>query len=111
MEYTCSKEKEIDKLTVAVFGNGKKGLISIMEGMVNQIGYLTKTSISIKANVETLLHFQTQVETQESDKKEFKQQLIQLNKEKEIDRRWRISLIITTIISLIGIIITLIIKI
>ena len=100
MERKCNKEKEIDKATNAIFGNGKKGLITLVQGMSDQIGYLTKSVDSIKTDLKVLLHFQTQIETREESREVDKKKLLEIEKEHLINKRWRIGLIIVAIISL-----------
>ena len=110
MEHKCSKTKEIDKLTSAIFGNGKKGLITITQGLVDKIEYVTQTTESINADIKVLLQFQTQVETREVERHDFNLELEKVKESNKKDRKWRTGLIISTILSLIGVIITLYIK-
>lgn len=110
MEHKCSKEKEIDKLTRSIFGNGKKGLTTITQGLCDQMKYLRSSTDDIKADVKVLVQFQTQVETREKERHEFRLELQNLKNDVKIDRKWKTRLIITTIVSLLGVIVTLIIK-
>lgn len=107
MDCKCSKTKEIDKTTSTIFGNGKKGLVSITERLVEQLGYLTKTIDSVKTDVKVLLHFQTQVETREKDRIYYEVQLATMKNQHLYNKRWRIGLVITTIISISGLLIKL----
>ena len=57
----CSKEKEIEKITKALWvGNGKKPLASLPD----QVDNIGKSIEIIQSDIKVLLQFQTQVEVQ-----------------------------------------------
>lgn len=95
--YSCSKEKEIEKLNDAVFGNGADGLLEDIKIM--------------KADIKCLLHFQTQTVTKEEERKVQLKELNALKEREEKNRKWLIRLVVSTFLAISGLAITVLIAI
>lgn len=105
--HNCTKSNEIESIKKAVFGNGKRGLVSYMTESFQKIDSLSKAVETVQADVKVLLQFQTQVEVTAQRDEIHEKKLESLRQEKRTDKKWRTGLTITTILGLLGIVATL----
>jgi hypothetical protein len=115
MIHHCNKEHEIeqinsklDKLGKVVLGNGSQGLVTITSNLAERIEAVIENVDTIKADVKVLLQFQVQTETKEQERIKHQEQVQQWKEERNTNYRWRVGLTITSIIAILGLIITLI---
>jgi len=109
--HECNKSNEIEQLRKAVYGNGKKGLVGytveLFEKVDNFQKSTTKAVEEIQANVKVLVRFQTQMETKEKQEKLYEDRISTLKNNEIKAKRWRIIFASSTIIGMLGLIISL----
>lgn len=104
----CSKEKEIERLSKAVWGNGKKGLIELTSNLYERMENIDPIVKDIQANVQVLLQFQTQITTENEQEEKREKEIKEKEKEDKIQKRWFIGLAVTTMLGMLSMIIALI---
>jgi hypothetical protein len=103
----CSKEKELDTIKKLLYGNGKKGLITLTSDLNNKFDNLDKSISHIQSNVDVLVRFQTQIETKEKEGAVHEKKIEKLRQDEMVNKRWRIGLTISTILGMLAIIVSL----
>ena len=103
----CKRDKEIDYISKVLNGNGKAGLITLTNRLSDKVDNLSKSVETIQSNVEVLVRFQTQIETKEKQGTLHEQKIEQIKHDEMVNKRWRIGLTISTILGMLGIIISL----
>src|SRR6056297_1739173 len=88
----CTKTKEIERMEKAIYGNGKEGLLTLVSNLYEKYDTMDKNLMDVRTDIKVLLQFQTQVEA--------------TNQQKKINQRWRIGLTITTILGLLGLLVS-----
>jgi|ADurb_Ile_01_Slu_FD_contig_41_1297405_length_620_multi_2_in_0_out_0_2 hypothetical protein len=68
MANPCSKEKEIDRLSKAVFGNGEQGLVQNTATILEKIDNIEQTLTEIRPGISALMKFQAEVLTERNIK-------------------------------------------
>lgn len=58
----CGKEKEIDLLNKAIYGNGRAGLIETTARMSEKVDNIETEIEAIRADVKVLVRYQTQAQ-------------------------------------------------
>lgn len=107
----CSKEKEIERLSKAVYGNGKKGLVELTSNLYERIETIDPIMKEIQSNVQVLLQFQTQIKTKSKEEEKHENEIRRLREGEIINKRWRIGLTISTVLGMLTIIISLLVMI
>lgn len=82
----CGKEKEIDLLNKAIYGNGRAGLIETTARISEKVDNIETEIEAIRADVKVLVRYQTQQEASGLLRKGFK-----------ADRMWMYTSIISTV--------------
>lgn len=106
--HTCSQAEAIKIIQEQINGNGKKGIREVVNTLSGQMETVIKDLDPIKADLKVLVQFQTQIETKEEERDKHKNEIIEFKKSSEKKSRWLIGLIISTTLTLMGLIITII---
>lgn len=105
--HECTKHNEIESIKKAVFGNGKRGLVSYMTESFQKIEIITKAVELVQADVKVLLQFQTKIEVKAQQEEIHEKKLEELKKEIKSDKKWKVGLTISTILGMLAIIVSL----
>ena len=62
--HVCTKEKEIDKMSKAVYGNGEDGLVQNVAAILTKVNSIEETLSGLQTGVSGLLKFQTAITTE-----------------------------------------------
>jgi hypothetical protein len=113
--HTCSQVENLKRIADqgrelhhAINGNGKKGIREIVSNLSEKMETVIKDNEAIKADLKVLVQFQTQVETKEEEREKHKNEIVAIKKTSSGRNRWLIGLIISTSLTLMGLIITII---
>jgi len=102
----CTKTKEIERMEKAIYGNGKEGLLTLVSNLYEKYDTMDKNLMDVRTDIKVLLQFQTQVEATNQQKQINKKDLEKKEREEKINQRWRIGLTITTILGLLGLLVS-----
>lgn len=72
----------------------------------NEIELIKQAIEVMQADVKLLVQFQTQVEVKDQQKELYDRKLDEIRKVRESDKKWRIGLTISTIMGLLGIVVS-----
>ena len=97
MDHECTKSKEIDRLTKAVDGNGKEGLVDNVTKINVRLGNIEGTMKDLATSVSSLVKFQTEMKTIDA-----------INAKNKLNAAQRTGLYITAIIGFSGVAISII---
>jgi len=97
MDHECTKAKEIDRLTRAVDGNCKTGLVENVTKMEVRLGNIETTLGRLSTNVSALVTFQTELKTIDT-----------INAKNKLSARQKVGIALTAIIGFSGIAISII---
>ena len=64
VQHVCTKEKEIDKMSKAVFGNGADGLVQNVAMILEKTNNIEQTLAGVQIGLSGLLKFQTAIKTE-----------------------------------------------
>ena len=102
----CTKTKEIERMEKAIYGNGKEGLLTLVSNLYEKYDTMDKNLMDVRTDIKVLLQFQTQVEATNQQKQINKKELEKKERDEKINQRWRIGLTITTILGLLGLLVS-----
>jgi len=102
----CTKTKEIERMEKAIYGNGKEGLLTLVSNLYEKYDTMDKNLMDVRTDIKVLLQFQTQVEATNQQKQINKKDLEKKERDEKINQRWRIGLTITTILGLLGLLVS-----
>lgn len=100
--------EDIRQLKGTLYGNGKKGLVTLTSNLFDKVDSLANNIEAVQADVKVLLRFQTQIETEKQQHEIKIKEIRELKKQESINKRWFMGLTISTILGLVTIIISLI---
>jgi len=110
--HTCTQVENLTRIAEhnkqlheVIYGNGKKGIREIVNNLSTQIETVVRDTESIREDVKVLVLFQTQIETQEKERGRHKDELTSLKKDVAGKQRWLVALIISTTLTLMGLIV------
>ena len=109
--HKCTKSEDIKQIEKVLYGNGKKGLVASTLELFDKLdsfqNTVSKSIEAIQADVKVLLQFQNQVEVKEQQNEKYEIKLEKMKKDEIKTKRWRLVFASTTILSILGLIITL----
>ena len=103
--HRCTQAASIKRTHDELFGNGKKGVRDVVNSLSQQMESIAKSIETTQADVKVLLQFQTQVETKEVERGKHKDEMATLKEVLNSKQRWLVGLIVTTVLTLGGLIV------
>jgi hypothetical protein len=107
-QYNCSQVGAINRIKEAIYGNGKEGIKAIVQRLSLETDTMKNDTETIKNDVKVLLRFQVQTNTKEEQQRIFAADMEETSKVASNKQRWIIGLVITTLLTIVGLIITVI---
>lgn len=106
--HTCSQAEAIKIIQEQINGNGKKGIREVVNTLSSQMETLATNVDTMQTDVKVLLRFQTQVMTKEEEYEKHNKEIATLKKEVSGKQRWLVALILSTTLTLLGLIVAIV---
>lgn len=110
MTHECQKSEEINRINKILLGNGKKGMVTYIAELFEKFDSMNKAVETVQADVKVLVQFQTQQEVLNQQENIRKKEIKEKEREFTIKNRWMIVLAVSTIMGLLGMLMSFVIE-